>query len=80
MRNLFLLLATADVLFSIIVMTSARSPPQMCDVLTFLSQDNHALPMLFKRARAPQLVAPLGHEKYFESIGTADTNTHTYDW
>ncbi|PBK68439.1 hypothetical protein ARMSODRAFT_1019575 [Armillaria solidipes] len=43
-------------------------------------QDNHTLSMLFKRARAPHIITPLGHEKHFESIGIADGHMHTYNW
>ncbi len=35
------------------------------------SHDNHTLSILFKRARAPHIVAPLGHVKDFDPIGIA---------
>ncbi|KAK0452177.1 N-acyl-phosphatidylethanolamine-hydrolyzing phospholipase D [Desarmillaria tabescens] len=42
--------------------------------------DTHTITTLFKRPRQPHIFAPLGNEKYFDSIGIPKGHAHTLDW
>ncbi|KAG7440705.1 Metallo-hydrolase/oxidoreductase [Guyanagaster necrorhizus] len=42
--------------------------------------DTHTISTLFKRSRLPHIFAPLGNDKYFESISIPKAHAHTLDW